>query len=449
MTEKHNFEPLKHPLATLLMIPSEDLERLPLAEIHQFQAQELKKALKYAIAKSPYYRRTFQNLNLDINAINNIADLSKLPFTTKDDLLQCNNDFLCVPQSMIIDYVTTSGTLGSPVTIALTDKDLDRLAKNECNSFKITGGSREDIYQLMTTIDRQFMAGMAYFLGARRLGAGIIRVGNGIPELQWNTIMRIKPTTIICVPSFILKLIEYADNNNIDYRKSSIKKAICIGESLRNDDFSLNTLGEKIKGLWDISLFSTYASSEMGAAFTECHAGKGGHLQPNLVITEVIDDNDQKVAEGELGELVITTLGIEGMPLIRFKTGDLCRFHYSACSCGRNTPRISPVLGRKKQMIKYKGTTLYPGSLYDILDSIDEVKNYQVEIYTNEIGTDEILVRIGCLNVTERLEKEIKDHFRARLRVAPTIRFEHPDSLQKLLFPEMVRKPLKFIDKRS
>ena len=100
-------------------------------------------------------------------------------------------------------------------------------------------------------------------------------------------------------------------------------------------------------------------------------------------------------------------------------------------------------------MIKYKGTTLYPGSLYDILDSIDEVKNYQVEIYTNEIGTDEILVRIGCLNVTERLEKEIKDHFRARLRVAPTIRFEHPDSLQKLLFPEMVRKPLKFIDKRS
>jgi phenylacetate-CoA ligase len=431
------------------MLEPETIERLPLNDIFSFQHRELQKALQYAALNSPYYKRMFATPPASINSIETIADLSFLPFTTKDDLLQYNLDFLCVPQHMIIDYVTTSGTLGSPVTIALTDKDLNRLAENECNSFRITGGTATDIYQLMTTIDRQFMAGMAYFLGARKLGAGIIRVGNGIPELQWTTIMRIKPSTIICVPSFILKLIEYAEANGIDYRNSSVQKAICIGEALRNDDYSLNKLGEKIKEKWDIALYSTYASSEMGAAFTECAAGMGGHLQPGLVITEVIDDNDQPVADGEMGELVITTLGIEGMPLIRFKTGDLCRFHYSPCSCGRNTPRISPVLGRKKQMIKYKGTTLYPGSLYDILDSIDEVKNYQVEIYTNEIGTDEILVRIGCNDVTEKLEKEIKDHFRARLRVAPTIRFEQPEHLQKLLFPEMLRKPLKFIDKRS
>jgi phenylacetate-CoA ligase len=111
----------------------------------------------------------------------------------------------------------------------------------------------------MTTIDKRFMAGLAYFLGIRKMGGSVIRVGNGIPELQWDTIKRIKPNAIICVPSFILKIIKYAEEHGIDYRKSSIKKAVCIGENLREPDFSLNLLGKKIKEKWDIELFSTYA----------------------------------------------------------------------------------------------------------------------------------------------------------------------------------------------
>lgn len=417
-------------------------------EINLFQQKELEKLLLYVNASSPFYKKLFADNNIAVSDIKTIEDLQKLPFTTKEDLQKFNQDFICVPPATIIDYVTTSGTMGEPVTIALTDKDLDRLAYNEYNSFKITGGSNSDIYQLMTTIDRRFMAGLAYFLGARKLGAGIIRVGNGIPELQWDTIRRMSPTVIICIPSFILKLIEYAELNGIDYKNSSVKKAICIGEPLRNEDFSLNTLGHKIKEKWDLQLFSTYASSEMAAAFTECEAGQGGHLQADLLLTEIVDDRDQPVKPGEAGELVITTLGVEGMPLLRFKTGDICRFHAESCSCGRNTPRISPVLGRKKQMIKYKGTTLYPSSLYDILDTIDQVNSYQVEIFTNEIGTDEILIKIGCNAFSESLEKEIKDHFRAKLRVAPTVQFEETDVLNKLVYPETSRKPVKFIDKR-
>ena len=136
------------------------------------------------------------------------------------------------------------------------------------------------------------------------------------------------------------------------------------------------------------------------------------------------------------------------MPLLRFKTGDICRVHDEVCSCGNCTPRLSPVLGRKKQMIKYKGTTLYPSALYDILDTIDEVNNYQVEVFTNEIGTDEILIRVDCKQFSDDLAKEIKDRFRARLRVAPTVKFESTEIINKLLFPEMSRKPVKFIDKR-
>lgn len=418
-------------------------------EIIAFQEKELQKLLHYLSVKSPFYKKLFSANTINISDIKTIGDLQKIPFTTKDDLQKYNSDFICVAQVQIIDYVTTSGTMGEPVTIALTDKDLDRLAINECNSFKTAGGSNVDIYQLMTTIDRRFMAGLAYFLGARKLGAGIVRVGNGIPELQWDTIKRISPTVIICVPSFILKLIEYAENNGIDYKNCSIKKAICIGEPLRNEDLSLNTLGNKILEKWDLQLHSTYASSEMGAAFTECAEGKGGHLPAELLIIEIVDENDNPVKPGELGELVITTLGIEGMPLLRFKTGDICRVYTEDCPCGNRTVRISPVLGRKKQMIKYKGTTLYPSSLYDILDTIDEVNNYQVEVYTNEIGTDEILIKIDCRLLSENLEKEIKDRFRARLRVAPAIQFVNTDTLNKLLFSSMSRKPIKFIDKRT
>lgn len=429
-------------------LKSEDLTKMSVEEIISFQEKELQKLLLYLNNNSAFYKKLFKQNNINPKRIRTLEDLKKIPFTTKEDIQENNSDFHCVPNSKIIDYITTSGSLGEPVTIGLTDNDLDRLARNECNSFKITGGNSTDIYQLMTTMDRRFMAGLAYFLGVRKLGAGIVRVGNGIPELQWDTIKLISPTVIICVPSFLLKLMEYAEKNGIDYKNSSIKKAICIGEPIRNEDFSLNTLGQKIMEKWDLQLFSTYASSEMGAAFTECSAGKGGHVQPALLIIELVDENDAPVKENELGELVITTLGVEGMPLLRFKTDDICRLYMEQCSCGSYAPRIGPILGRKKQMIKYKGTTIYPSALYDVLDTIKEVKNYQVEVFTNDLGTDDILVKIGCDDVNEKLEKDIKDHFRAKLRVAPSIQFEKADQLAKVIYTEMSRKPIKFIDKR-
>jgi phenylacetate-CoA ligase len=417
-------------------------------EVLNQQEKQLTKVIQYVNAHSPFYKKLFADNNIRLEKIKSADYFKQIPFTTKEDIQKYNDDFFCVSRDKIIDYVTTSGTLGEPVTIALTENDLERLALNECNSFKIAGGSSKDVYQLMTTIDKRFMAGLAYFLGARKLGAGIIRVGNGIPQLQWDTINRVKPNIIICVPSFILKLVEYAKQHNIDYKNSSIQKAICIGEPIRNEDFSLNTLGKKITENWNLKLFSTYASSEMAAAFTECEHGVGAHLQPDLLYIELIDENGKEVKAGEAGELVITTLGVEAMPLLRFKTGDICKINYERCKCGRTSPRLSPILGRKKQMIKYKGTTIYPHALYEILDVLDGVKNYQIEVFTNEIGTDELLVHIGCTNPSEKLEKEIKDFFRAKLRVAPNIVFADAGKLQQLLFPETSRKPIKFVDKR-
>lgn len=428
------------------MIPK--IEQASTQEIKAFQEEKLKELLAYLNTNSTYYKRVFSKHNINISNIKSIEDLVQIPPTTKDDLQQYNDDFLCVPKHKIIDYVTTSGTLGDPVTFALTDKDLERLAYNEAISFACAGVTNNDVLQLMTTIDRRFMAGLAYFLGVRKLGAGIIRVGAGIPELQWDSILKFKPTYLIVVPSFLLKLIEYAERNDIDLNASGVKGAICIGEPLREQDFSLNTLSQKITSKWNIELFSTYASTEMNTAFTECQHQQGGHHHPELIIVEILDDSDRPVSQGEVGELTITTLGVEGMPLLRFKTGDMVKAHHGPCACGRNTMRLGPVVGRKKQMIKYKGTTLYPPAMHNILNDFADVESYIIEISHNAIGTDEILIKIATKNTSQKLLQHIKDHFRAKLRVAPKIEFHDKREIQKLQFPAMSRKPIHVIDKR-
>jgi phenylacetate-CoA ligase len=301
----------------------------------------------------------------------------------------------------------------------------------------------------MLTLDRQFMAGMAYYSGLRKLGAGIIRLGPGVPSLQWETILQIKPTAIVAVPSFILKLIDFAKEHQIDINASSVKKAICIGENIRNADFSLNVLGKKITDAWHLQLFSTYASTEMQTAFTECTEGKGGHLQPELLIVELLDDANKPVQPGQPGEVTITTLDVEGMPLLRYKTGDICTHTTTTCGCGRTTLRLSPIVGRKKQMIKFKGTTLYPPALFDLLNEMEEVKEFVAEVYSNDIGMDEVLLYLLPINESEETDRKIRANLQARLRVSPHIRYLHKEAIHQMQFPEQSRKAVKFIDRRS
>lgn len=419
------------------------------AEVTAMQEQKLQELLQYVSKHSPFYKELFETHQIDIAEIQTLADLTRLPTTEKDDLQKRNNDFLCVPAEDVIEYTSTSGTLGGPVTIALTENDLTRLAYNEYNSFLCADGSKDDIYQLMLTLDRQFMAGIAYYSGIRKIGAGIIRLGPGVPSLQWETIKRLKPTAIVAVPSFILKLISFAKENNIDINSTSVKKAICIGENIRNNDFSLNMLGKKITESWNIRLYSTYASTEMQTAFTECSEGKGGHYQPELVIVELLNEDNQPVEPHTPGEVTITTLGVEGMPLIRYKTGDICMYMDEPCACGRTTLRLSPLMGRKKQMIKFKGTTLYPPALFDLLNEREEILDFVVEVYSNEIGLDQVSLYLVPADESDECDHRIRAYLQARLRVSPHIKYLTPEEIQKMQFNEANRKAVKFIDRRS
>lgn len=410
--------------------------------------ENLSQTITYAALHSPFYKQLFAKLRIAPESIKTISDLQQIPTVTKNDLFTRNADFLCVPKTAVREYVTTSGTLGDPVWIGLTENDLVRLGKNEAFSYELAELTATDVIQLTTTLDKRFMAGLAYWLGARESKIGIIRTGPGIPEMQWDTIRRMGSTVLIAVPSFLLKMIEFAEQEGFNPNESTIKKVICIGEPLRNADLSDNALALRIKEKWNIQLIGTYASTEMATAYTECTAGKGGHFNTALIVTECLNDEGNPVPDGEPGEITITTLGIEGMPLIRFRTGDIARIHTEPCTCGRTTPRIGPVEGRKQQMIKYRGTTLYPPAIFDLLNSLPLVEAYVVELKQNEIGTDEIIIRAALTDKPEDFEKNLKDKFRAKLRVAPQIVFENLETIHKLRWPEGNRKPQLLIDLR-
>lgn len=418
------------------------------AAITALQEKKLQELMQYVAANSPFYKERFATHGINPGEITTLTSLQQLPVTTKEELQLRNWDFLSVPRNQIAEYMSSSGTLGAPVTIALTEKDLERLAYNELSSFRMAGGTASDTYQLMLTLDRQFMAGIAYYMGIRKLGASLVRVGPGAPFLQWATIQRLSPTVIVAVPSFLVKLIEYAEANGINLNQSSVRTAICIGETIRQVNNQPNRLATRIQEAWNIKLFGTYASTEMQTAFTECSAGQGGHLNPELLVVELLDDQNQPVPTGVPGEVTITTLGVEAMPLVRYKTGDICILQEEPCSCGRKTPRLSGVIGRRQQMIKFKGTTLYPPAIFDLLSEIKAIRDYVVELRSSEWDTDEVRLHLDIPEPSESLLTTIREKLRSNLRVIPEILLASAADLQVLQFPEGGRKPQKLIDHR-
>lgn len=417
-------------------------------QIRLYQNGQLKKLLEYLSAHSPYYRELFHQHQIDISTITDVEQLQQLPVTIKDDLQSRNMDFLCVPAGEIVEYCSTSGTLGNPVTIALTENDLQRLTQNEYLSFKCAGAAENDIFLLMLTLDRQFMAGIAYFLGARQLGAGIIRGGPGNVAMHLDTIQRLKPTVLVAVPSFVNGMVAYAKAGGIDLNQTSVRKIICIGENIREETLVHNALGSRITENWNVSIHSTYASTEQQTAFTECEYGCGGHHQPGLLIFEVLDENNKQVQPGENGELTITTLGVEGMPLLRYKTGDICTYFTEPCRCGRHSYRISPIAGRKQQLVKYKGTTLYPQTIFNALNAIPEIAEYVVRVKSNELGLDDLEIILALSARSTVSDQQIRQTLQSKLRIVPGISYLPAADIQQMQNQPGKRKLSRFIDER-
>lgn len=410
--------------------------------IRTMQNRLLAEQIRYCRTHSPFYKRLLaacpdRDFDYDL--------LQELPTTGKNDIAEHNEDFFAVPMRDIADICFTSGTTGNPCRIVYTRSDLDRLAYNDACGYVAAGMTPDDKVLLTCTIDRCFIAGLAYYQGVVKLGAAGIRNGLNTVFSHAEIIRSIRPDAVVGVPSFLVKLGQYLADNHID--GSCIKRLVCIGEPIRTRTMELTPLGRKLNEFWPDAVHSTYASSEIVTSFTECSTLCGGHPPADLAVVEILDEEGNRVPDGETGEVTVTPLQVTGMPLVRFRTGDISFIIPEPCSCGRGTIRLGPILGRKAQMLKVRGTTLFPNAFFHVLDGIPEVAEYYMEVSGTALS-DEITMYVACRNgaTPEQLAVAEKLYSRTRIHV-PVIAVSEEAARQRVF--GVSRKPVRFFDLRK
>jgi phenylacetate-CoA ligase len=392
---------------------------------------------RYATRHSPYYRERFGHST-------SALPICEVPPVDKTVLSERNLDFLCVPRERVVEIVTTSGTMGQPLLWMMTEADVQRLALNEKLSFECAGLTARDTVLIAVAMDRCFIAGLAYGLGLRELGCAVARVGPTSPMLVLEMIERLQPTAIVAVPSFLRVIADKAREMKFDLKSASVKKAICIGEPIRDPAFALNASGRAIEAAWGAKVYSTYGVTELANSLCECDAGAGGHVHDAQLYVEVLDDDGKPAADGEVGEVVATTFGVEAMPLIRYRTGDCAAMFQAPCACGRAAPRIGPILGRKNQKLKFKGASLFPSTLAAVLEQAEGVESFMIVARKESELSDSLEVLIhGTASVTA-----LHEAMRARAKIAPQIRVASREEIEALQMPPQARKRRTFMDLR-
>ena len=423
-----------------------DLEFASGKEIKDVQNTLLKEHLLHCQKNSPYYRRVFKKNRVNAKNIS-MDNLSTLKFTDKIEIARYNDDFLAVDSTKVADIVLSSGTTGQPTKIAYSEWDLKRLAYNEEQSFDACGFTNRDTVLLTCTLDRCFIAGLAYYSGIRALGATAIRNGLNSLESHLELIKRLKPTALVGVPSFLRKLGLYLNQQGYRAQISGVKKIVCIGEPLRDEDLKFLKVGQDLEIIWQAKVYSTYSTTEIVSTFCECTAQGGGHLHPDLASVEIIDTQGRNLPNGEIGEVVVTPLRIQAMPLVRFRTGDISFLIDQACSCGRKSLRLGPILGRLKQMMKVQGTTFYPQAIYSCLEEIKAISEYYIRLTRAGQLSDGIEI-YAAVTDPACTKNAIQEKLQARLRVTPKVFICDEELVKEQVYISGSRKPVRFIDER-
>lgn len=423
-------------------------------QIGQIQDEKIAQAVAYVYEHSSFYRDKFDAAKLKPQDITCAADLRLVPLTTKKEILDAGRGMWCVDSRDIRDIVTTSGMTGQPLLFPLTEADIDRLGVNEELSFRCAGLTDKDVVLLAVTMDRCFMAGLAYYMGLKKIGATAVRVGAGTPGLLLSMIDRLSPTVIVSVPSSLVRMASFAKEKQFDLAGCSVRKLVCIGEPVRDADMVLTRAANSLQSSWRSEVYSTYGTTELSSSMCECSFGQGGHLHPHLHHVEVLDGDDKPVKPGQFGRIVVTTLGIEAMPLLRYDCGDCSFMLDGPCQCGRKTPRIGPVLYRQHQLLKIKGTSVYPRAVQKALEGLigTGLKDYIMVATSSSTLSDELEVLVE-LDTTKNESAAniglIREHLRGELKVGLKVRAAGADEIEKLRDTPRYRKRRIFIDQRG
>jgi phenylacetate-CoA ligase len=410
--------------------PKLSWEFLSADEIGAKTIRALRNHIKHVKEVSSYYKEAFWDFNAD--DIKQISDFNRLPFTRKTALTEHHSQFTAIGAEEIVETVATGGTTGRPIYFPLSANDIDRLAFSQALSFHGIGITREDRALLFTGFDHCSLSGIGSYRGLTLLGVNTARAGMVTHDYCRQYIEHLKPTVLVGTPSFLRRLAVDLSKNNTVVRDWQVQKLICLGESLKTHEMEMNTVGKKLQDLWGAQAFVSYTITEMADTLCECTSQNGGHAHPELIHLEVIDEKGDPAPDGSPGELVATSLGIEGMPLVRYCTGDITFKVPGTCSCGRCSVRIGPVLGRTSEMIRLKTGAVYPLTITNALDEMDELNDYVLILESDDAHSDRVSIHVAA---QPSFVEKIAMHLRSVARVNFPILISNISTIQSMRGP--------------
>jgi phenylacetate-CoA ligase len=426
----------------------EEIETMKRSDLEKLQVERLRKTVEIAM-NSPFYGKIFKEKGITPESIKSLDDLKRFPFTTKEDLRN-NYPFglASVPKEKIVRLHSSSGTTGNPTVIVHTQEDLNQWANQVARCMYMVGLRDTDVFQ-NTSGYGMFTGGLGFQYGAERLGAMTIPAAAGNSKRQVKFIMDFGTTVLHAIPSYATRLAEVFFEMGIDPKKDTKLITLCIGAEPHSEEQR-----KRIEQLLGVKAYNCFGMSEMngpGVAF-ECKEQNGLHIWEDYVIAEILDPETlEPVAEGEVGELVLTTINREAMPLFRYRTRDLTRFLPGECPCGRTHRRISRFQGRSDDMMIVKGVNIFPVQIEKILMGFKELgMNYLITIET--VGNnDEMMVevelgevRIDDFPKLQALTKEITRQLKDEILLTP-----HVKLLPKGTLPVSEGKAVRVVDKRT
>ena len=405
-------------------------------EIEKYQLERLHKTLEHCM-NSPFYRERFAREGLKPSDIKTLDDIRKIPFTTKQDLRDTYPfGIASVPLDQCARLHSSSGTTGNPTVILHTKKDLEEWANAVARCLWMVGCRPNDVFQNSSGYG-MFTGGLGFQYGAEKLGMLTVPAGAG------NTLRQIKfftdfgTTVVHAIPSYASRLFEVMQEKGIDPRKDTKLRTLVIGAEPHSEDTR-----KRIEEMLGVKAYNSFGMSEMcgpGVAF-ECPEQNGMHIWEDYYIVEIVDpDTLEPVPDGEVGELVLTTLKREAMPLLRYRTRDLTRILPGECPCGRHHKRLDRMKGRSDDMIILKGVNIFPIQIETILMQFKELaSDYLITLETKE-NNDAMTVEVEVAdNMSfddfgrlQNLEREITRQLRDEILITPKVRLVPKGSLPK------------------
>jgi phenylacetate-CoA ligase len=424
------------------------IEEMPVADLQKLQFKLLKTIVYRVYSFSPFYHKRMKDAGVHPDDINSLEDIVKLPFMYKKDLRDTYPDGLIMSeQEELVRYHVSSGTTGKPTVVGYTRNDINNWTESLARGLTSAGLGHGDVIQVSYGYGL-FTGGLGLHYGAERIGATVLPTSIGNTERQIELMQDLRVTAIACTPSYLLHMGEVAEKMGVSIKKDTFLRKAIVGAEPWSEQ-----MRSRIRESLEVDAYDIYGTSELsGPLFCECECQQGFHVWSDLIYPEILDpDSQEPLPPGERGELVVTMLQKDALPIIRYRTGDITAIKDDPCPCGRTHPRLERLSGRVDDMLIIRGINVFPSQIEHALLGIPEVaEHFMIEV-DRKGALDDMLVRVELareafsdkISDLMRIRQHVEKVLKSSLNVQVSVELTEPGTL-----PRFEGKAKRVIDKR-